>query len=446
MKKLFGTDGVRGLANKGLTPEMAMDIGMAGAYVLSKDKKAKVLIGSDTRLSSDMLEGALLAGLCAMGAEVYKAGVVPSPAMAHLVRHYKMDAGVMLSASHNPMEDNGIKFFDSKGYKLPDEVEEEIETLISKKETIPRPIGADIGRAYSLEEGLAEYENFLVSTIKGDKPLSGLKVALDCANGATYKAAPEVFARLGAEVITMYNKPDGVNINDGCGSTHLGPLQAYVKANKVDIGLAFDGDGDRVLCVDNLGEELDGDAIMAICGLNMKNKGQLKNNTIVATVMSNLGLELFCKENSITLLRTAVGDRYVLQEMLAGGFNIGGEQSGHIILSDNNSTGDGTLTGLQLASILKENAKPLSELRKVMQSLPQVLLAARGKLEGSLKDNKTIASAIQEVENKLATTGRVLVRPSGTEPVVRVMMEGQNKDEIQKLAEDLTAIIQKEMK
>ena len=447
MPKLFGTDGIRGIANKELTAEQAMKVGVAGAYVLAgqSGRKPKILIGADTRLSSDMLEAALIAGLCSIGAEVHRAGVVPSPAMAYLIRHYKLDAGIMLSASHNPMQDNGIKFFDSTGCKLSDEVEEEIERLLLNTEDIPRPIGADVGRTVLREEASADYAKFLLGSLEGETPLAGLKIALDCANGASFKVAPKVFNALGADIVVIHDAPNGVNINDNCGSTHLASLQECVKKNKADIGLAFDGDGDRVLCIDNLGEELDGDAILAICGLDMKKKGQLKNNTIVATVMSNLGLSNFCEANEINLRRTAVGDRYVLKEMQNGNFNLGGEQSGHIILSDYNSTGDGILTGLQIAAILNKSGKALSELREIMLSLPQVLLGAKGRLSGKLEDNKNISEAMQKVEEELGNKGRLLVRPSGTEPLIRVMIEGPDEALIQKMAKDLVAVIEKEL-
>jgi len=447
MPKLFGTDGIRGVANKELTAEQAMKVGVAGAYVLAGQtgRKPKILIGTDTRLSSDMLEAALIAGLCSIGAEVHKVGVVPSPAMAYLIRHYKLDAGVMLSASHNPMQDNGIKFFDSTGCKLSDEVEGKIEDILSNTEEVPRPIGADVGRTVLRKEASADYLKFLLGSLKGEKPLAGLKIAMDCANGATFEIAPEAYTKLGADIVVIHNKPNGVNINDNCGSTHLASLRECVLKSKADIGLAFDGDGDRVLCIDNMGKELDGDAILAICGLDMKNKGQLKNNTIVATVMSNLGLSNFCEANGISLHRTAVGDRYVLQEMLSGNFNLGGEQSGHVILSDYNSTGDGVLTGLQLSAILKESGKALSDLRKIVVALPQVLLGAKGRLKGKLEDNKNISKAMQKVEAELGSKGRLLVRASGTEPLIRVMIEGPNEAVIQKMAEDLVAIIEKEL-
>ncbi|MCL1987924.1 MAG: phosphoglucosamine mutase [Firmicutes bacterium] len=448
MKKLFGTDGVRGVANTELTPELAMEIGKAGAFALAGHlgRQPKILIGTDTRVSADMLEAALVAGLCSVGAEIYKAGVIPSPAMAFLVRHYKMDAGVMLSASHNPMPDNGIKFFNNLGYKLSDEVEEEIEMLVADMQKIPRPTGKGVGRSFFCENAVQDYVDFLQTTTTGN--FAGLKIGLDCANGATYQAAPLIFEKLSADIHVLHNQPTGFNINVECGSTHLESLQTYVRQNNLDIGLAFDGDGDRVLCVDDNGEELDGDAIMAICGLAMAKKGNLKNNTIVATIMSNLGLELFCKKNNLNLVRTQVGDRYVIQEMVNHNYNIGGEQSGHIIFSDYNSTGDGILTGLQILATLKESGQKLSELRKIITPLPQVLLSAklqkRSKVD--ISQNKNISAAIDEISAKLADNGRILVRASGTEPIIRVMIEGDNQPQIQQYAENLVNIIETELK
>ena len=458
MGKLFGTDGVRGVANKELTPELTMKIGRAGAYVLAGQlgRPAKILIGTDTRISADMLEAALAAGLCSVGAEVHRAGVIPSPGMAYLVRHYNMDAGVMISASHNPMPDNGIKFFDRDGYKLSDEVEEEIEALINTDNSeagikIPRPTGKEVGRCILCRDAVADYTAFLAGTLSGtSKPLEGMKVVLDCANGACCEAAPAVFAELGAETHLLHWKPDGSNINVNCGSTHLESLQAFMKANEADLGLAFDGDGDRVLCVDDRGEVMDGDAILAICGLALKKKGKLKNNTIVATVMSNMGLQIFCDKEGLKLQRTAVGDRYVIQEMIAGGHILGGEQSGHIILHDYNTTGDGILTGLHLLATLKESTgiSKMSELRKIIEALPQVLLGAklRSRITGDIRENKAIDNAIRELEERLADEGRVLVRASGTEPLIRVMIEGRDETLITQWAEDLVKVIEKELK
>ena len=452
MGKLFGTDGVRGIANLDLMPEDAMNIGRAGAFVLAgqlKKNKPRILIGSDTRISADMLAAALVAGLCSVGAEAYVAGVLPSPAMAHLVRQYKMDAGVMLSASHNPMPDNGIKFFDGKGYKLSDEMEDKIETLLVKDEgkAIPRPVGEQIGRRHDCKAAVADYVDFLVETLQGNS-LTGMKVALDCANGACHEAAIEAFRRMDAEIFPLHYKPDGTNINLDCGSTHLDSLAAFVKARPdIDLGLAFDGDGDRVLCVDERGEIMDGDAIMAVCGLALKRKGKLANDTIVATVMSNLGLQNFCDQHKISLLRADVGDRYVIQKMQEGKHQLGGEQSGHIIFHEHNTTGDGILTGLQLAAIIKESGQKMSELRKVFEALPQVLLGVKlkSRLEGDLRQNKKIDQAIRKTEELLANEGRVLIRPSGTEPLVRVMLEGRTLTQIQDLARKLANLIESEL-
>ncbi|MCL2014824.1 MAG: phosphoglucosamine mutase [Defluviitaleaceae bacterium] len=448
MEKLFGTDGVRGVANTELTPELAMQIGKAGAFALAGHlgRQPKILIGTDTRVSADMLEAALVAGLCSVGAEIYKAGVIPSPAMAFLVRKYAMDAGVMLSASHNPMPDNGIKFFNNAGYKLSDEVEEEIEKLVTENmQNIPRPVGKEVGRSFFCKNAVQDYVDFLATTTTSN--FAGLTVALDCANGATYQAAPLLFEKLGAKISVLHNEPTGFNINVNCGSTHLASLQDYVRQNGLDIGLAFDGDGDRVLCVDDTGAELDGDAIMAICGLAMSQKGQLKNGTIVATVMSNLGLEQFCQKNQLNLVRAQVGDRYVIQEMLQNGYNLGGEQSGHIIFGDYNTTGDGILTGLQILAMLKTSGQKLSELRKIMSVMPQVLLSAKLKkrTKVDISQNKNISAAIDDISQKLANKGRILVRASGTEPIIRVMLEGDNELQIQEYAEKLVGVIESEL-
>lgn len=458
MGKLFGTDGVRGTANSFLTPELTMEIGRVGAYILAgrlagqSARPPKILIGLDTRLSGDMLEAALVAGLCSVGAEVHKAGVIPSPAMAYLMRYYKMDAGVMLSASHNPMADNGIKFFDSEGFKLSDEIENEIESYLhGQGPQIPRPVGDNVGRCKLCPNAAADYITFLAGTV--NQSFDGMKVVLDCANGACSKVAPTIFKQLGADVVPIHYNPNGVNINLNCGSTHLESLMSTVCETKADIGLAFDGDGDRMLAVDDMGKAMDGDVIMAICGLALKKAGRLNNNSIVATVMSNLGLQKFCDGENIELLRTAVGDRYVIQEMKAGGYNLGGEQSGHIIFSDYNTTGDGVLTGLQLLSTLMDSKMKLSELRKIMKAMPQVLYGAKldKPLSGELRSNEKIDQAIKELEQEFAggditPTGRVLVRPSGTEPLVRVMIEGQDESVIKKQAKALVALIEKELK
>jgi len=446
MGKYFGTDGVRGVANSSLTPELAMKLGRAGAYVLTKTVTSapKVLVATDSRRSGDMLAAALAAGLCSVGARVYLAGTLPTPAVAFLVRHHDMDAGVMISASHNPMQDNGIKFFNSQGYKLADEVENEIENYVDNPKDLPRPVGPDVGIITGLDSAEEDYFAYLLSTVS-NLDLTGLNIALDCANGATSHIAPRVFETLGAKVHTISNKPDGLNINDNCGSTHMGPLSQYVKHNSAGIGLAFDGDGDRMLCVDENGEIMDGDEILAICGYDLKERGKLQGDAIVATSMSNQGLEQMCKENAITLHRTDVGDRYVLEKMLAENLILGGEQSGHIIFKSHSTSGDGILSGLMLLSIIARKRKPVSELRKVMEHFPQVLVNVR------VSDNKkhdwrkspAITNAMADIEARLAGEGRILVRPSGTEALVRVMIEGRNESEIDTMAKGLAGVIRK---
>lgn len=434
MGKLFGTDGVRGIANSELDGELAFKLGQAGAYVLTSEKhKPKILVGRDTRLSGDMLESALIAGICSVGAEAVIVGILPTPAIAYLTRQYSADAGVVISASHNPVEYNGIKFFNDQGYKLPDALENRIESIIlDKTEAIPAPTGVDIGRKVHIKNAAKDYTDYVKSTIDGD--LTGIKIVLDCANGAAYETAPAVFEALGAKVYTLYNKPDGTNINDLCGSTHPDILQNYVLEVGADVGLAFDGDADRLIAVDEHGQLVDGDMIMVICGLDMKERGKLNHNTIVATVMSNLGLDIALRKADCKCVKTTVGDRYVLEKMTEEGFNIGGEQSGHIIFLDYNTTGDGLITGLQLLRVMKRKGKTLSELAGVMQILPQVLVNARvsnEKKNGYLLD-ELIAQEILAIERKFAHNGRVLIRPSGTEPLVRVMIEGHDVLEIEK--------------
>ena len=451
MGKWFGTDGVRMVANTELTPELAFQLGRAGAYILTKEAKTapRVLVGKDSRLSGDMLEAALTAGLCSTGAQVFYAGVLPTPAVAFLVRHYKLDAGVMISASHNPMADNGIKFFNRHGYKLPDAQEAEIEGMIfamqADNDRLPRPAGKGVGTTARSEAAIEDYASYLTSTAPGLN-LSGLKVVLDCANGATSEVAPMVFTKLGAEVHTLSNKPDGTNINENCGSTHMENLQEYVKENGADIGLAFDGDGDRVLAVSNTGKMIDGDEIMAVCGLDMHERGEL--NAIVATVMSNQGLEILCREKGIELHRADVGDRYVLEKMLADDLPLGGEQSGHVIFKKFSTTGDGILTGLRLLDIMAKKKQPISELVSVMESLPQVLVNATvpNHRKPELETNPTIKLEQTKIEKLLAGNGRILVRPSGTEPVVRVMIEGRDNEQILKWAKDLANVIENQLK
>ena len=449
MARLFGTDGVRGVANTELTGDLAFRLGRAGAYVLTKEKKhaPRILVAMDTRISGDMLESALVAGICSVGAHAVVAGVIPTPAVAYLVRHYRLDAGVMISASHNPVEYNGIKFFDAQGYKLSDELEDEIEDiLMSRPEILPSPTGIGLGTKGYAEEALDDYLAFLTKTTK--ERFGGIKVALDCANGAAYKAAPLAMLDLGAQLCIIHNEPDGTNINDKCGSTHMDDLKAMVVENGADIGFAFDGDADRCLAVDEKGNLIDGDKILAICGLDMKQRGELKRDTIVGTVMSNLGLTMMGREHGIEILQTAVGDRYVLERMLADGYNIGGEQSGHVIFLDYNSTGDGVLTAIQLLSVLKRSGKKASELADVMQVLPQVLVNARvnNAKKNSYLDDEVVRKGIEELEQEFSQDGRVLIRTSGTEPLVRVMIEGKDIEKMDKAARKLASLIEERLK
>lgn len=448
MGRMFGTDGVRGIANKDLTSEMAYNLGRAGAYVLTEGAhKPKILVGKDTRISGDMLESALVAGILSVGAEAITLGVIPTPAVAHLTRKYGADAGVMISASHNPVEYNGIKFFDNKGYKLPDELEDEIQGVIeSGFEGVPSPIGGDIGKAQVEVGALDDYIDFAKETIAVN--LRGLKVALDCANGAVYKAAVRAFRELEAEVYIINDNPDGTNINEKCGSTHPEELMDYVVRKGCDVGFAFDGDADRCLAVDEKGNLVNGDFILALCGKHLKEINRLKDNTVVVTVMSNLGLDIAFKEMGINCLKTKVGDRYVLEEMIKGNYVLGGEQSGHIIFSKYNSTGDGLVTALQIASIVKKNKKPLSELCSIMKQLPQTLVNAvvPNEKKNIYLEDKEIVEEIQRIESILDGRGRVLIRPSGTEPLVRVMLEGENQEEIDKLAHNLVNMILEKVK
>ena len=443
MGRMFGTDGVRGIANKDLTSEMAYNLGRAGAYVLTEGAhKPKILVGKDTRISGDMLESALVAGILSVGAEAIILGVIPTPAVAHLTRKYGADAGVMISASHNPVEYNGIKFFDNNGYKLPDELEDEIQGVIeSGFEGVPSPIGGDIGKAQVEVGALDDYIDFAKETIAVN--LRGLKVALDCANGAVYKAAVRAFRELEAEVYIINDNPDGTNINEKCGSTHPEELMDYVVRKGCDVGFAFDGDADRCLAVDEKGNLVNGDFILALCGKHLKEINRLKDNTVVVTVMSNLGLDIAFKEMGINCLKTKVGDRYVLEEMIKGNYVLGGEQSGHIIFSKYNSTGDGLVTALQIASIVKKNKKPLSELCSIMKQLPQTLVNAvvPNEKKNIYLEDKEIVDEIQRIESILDGRGRVLIRPSGTEPLVRVMLEGENQEEINEMAHNIANLI-----
>ena len=448
MGKLFGTDGVRGIANTELTGELAYNLGRAGAYVLTKEKAhaPRILVGMDTRISGDMLESALVAGMCSVGAHAVLAGVIPTPAVAYLVRKYKFDAGVVISASHNPMEYNGIKFFNSNGYKLRDELENEIEDiLLNNMDGLPQPTGSTVGTKSLSEDAIEDYITFLTKST--NVKLNGIKVALDCANGASYKAGPIAILNLGASMCIIHNEPDGTNINANCGSTHIDDLKKFVVENGADIGFAFDGDADRCLAVDEKGNLIDGDKILAICGLNMKKKGILKNDTIVGTVMTNLGLNIMAKENGLNIEQTNVGDRYVLKRMIEKGYNLGGEQSGHIIFLDHNTTGDGILTAIQLLTVLKESGKKASELASVMEQMPQVLVNARvnNAKKNSYMDVAEIKDAIDALSAKFENEGRVLIRTSGTEPLVRVMIEGKDINVMQQEAEKLAKLIEEKL-
>ncbi|MCL1863422.1 MAG: phosphoglucosamine mutase [Defluviitaleaceae bacterium] len=452
MGKLFGTDGVRDVANTKLTPELAFQLGRAGAYVLTKKTAGapRVLLAKDSRRSGDMLEAALTAGLCSIGAQVFHAGVIPTPAVAYLVRRYNLCAGVMISASHNKMADNGIKFFNSEGFKLSDALEEEIESLIEEINTtgdnLPRPVGEGVGMINQVKEAAKDYVSYLASTVFGLN-LDGYKIALDCANGATSEVAPWIFKKLGAQVLTIHNTPDGSNINDKCGSTHIESLQAFVQAEGADIGIAFDGDGDRMFALCENGGVVDGDVTLAICGLDLKERSQLAQNTIVATVMSNQGLEIFCRANEINLYRADVGDRYVLEKMLSDNLQFGGEQSGHLIFRRHSTTGDGILAALQLVAVMSRKKMQLSELASVLETFPQVLLnaAVPNNRKHELLTNPQIQKAQSEIESAMKGEGRILIRPSGTEPVVRVMLEGRDKSKIENYAKTLVDIIQKNL-
>lgn len=444
MGRLFGTDGARGIANSELTCELAMQIGRAAAMVLIDEnkKRPRVMIGMDTRISSNMLCSAITAGLCSVGADVMQLGVVPTPAIAFLVKEYKYDAAVMITASHNPCEYNGIKIFQADGYKLPDELEEKIEEFVlDGKMEPPVKIGPDIGRIRSAEMPIFDYIRHLSSTVDCD--FSGYKIALDCANGAASVTAPDLFTELGVDCHIKSSIPNGININRDCGSTKMAGLQRFVLEYKCDAGFAFDGDADRMLAVDENGEVVDGDKIIAICAKDMKKRGVLTSDTAVVTVMSNMGFFEFCKNNGIKSEITKVGDRYVLENMKENNYKIGGEQSGHVIFFDHASTGDGQLTALQLLAVMKRTGKKLSELAAEMEVFPQVLINVRIPRIGAVdcSEDEDIKRAIDAASNKLGDEGRVLVRTSGTEPLIRVMLEGRDKAKIQILAEEIAEVI-----
>ena len=448
MGRLFGTDGARGVANSELTCELAMKIGRAAAMVLTEScaHKPKVLIGMDTRASSHMLAAAIGAGLCSVGADVLIIDVVPTPAVAFLVKEYDYDAGVMISASHNPCEYNGIKIFQGNGYKLPDELENEIEEIILDETKVPPVVlGGDVGKISFSSKAVDDYIFHLAMTADGD--FKGMKIALDCANGSASVTARALFTRLGAKCCIINETPNGTNINENCGSTHLEQLQKFVVENKCDIGFAFDGDADRLLVVDENGEVVDGDKIIAVCSKFMKENNKLKNNTAVVTVMSNMGFFKFCEKNDINCVKTKVGDRYVLEEMVKNGYIIGGEQSGHIIFLDYATTGDGQMSAIQVLNVLKSTGKKISELASEMQVYPQVLINVRVSNFGKtrLDKDEEVQLAIREASEELGDTGRVLVRVSGTEPLVRVMLEGEDYNQIKSLAESIAKVIEERL-
>ncbi len=450
MGRLFGTDGVRGIANKELTPELAFKIGQAGAYVLTSNngERPTILVGKDTRISGDILECALTAGLCSVGAKVVSAGVIPTPAIAYLVRECGFSAGVMISASHNPFEHNGIKYFSGEGYKLSDATEERIERIIlDNAEELVLPTHGDIGFCKTDTSLVDKYIEFATSTT--DVRFDGLKIAVDCANGASSVTAKRALESLGADVCVICDKPDGTNINDNCGSTHIENLSQFVKRCGADAGLAFDGDADRVLAVDENGEFVDGDKIMSICALDMKERGLLADNTVVGTVMSNLGFFKMGEKMGLNVKQTKVGDRYVLEEMLKCGHKIGGEQSGHVILLDHNTTGDGLVTGISLLSVLVRSGKKMSELAAVMQVYPQVLINAKVKNEYKKEEmymsKPEIKEMIEKLNDEFKDSGRVLIRPSGTEPLVRVMIEGTDTELITKRAKELAQLMEEKL-
>jgi phosphoglucosamine mutase len=445
MGKYFGTDGVRGVANSELTPELAFKLGRFGGYVLTKDtQRPKVLIGRDTRISGHMLEGALVAGLLSIGAEVMRLGVISTPGVAFLTKALNAEAGVMISASHNPVADNGIKFFGPDGFKLSDEQELEIEHLMDLEEdTLPRPIGAGLGHVNDYFEGGQKYLQYLKQTV--DEEFTGIHVALDCAHGATSSLATHLFADLDADISTMGASPNGLNINEGVGSTHPEALAAFLKEKGAHVGLAFDGDGDRLIAIDELGNIVDGDQIMYICGKFMKEQGRLKHSTVVSTVMSNLGFYKTLEEHDVRSTQTAVGDRYVVEEMKKGGYNLGGEQSGHIIFLDYNTTGDGLLTGLQLVNIMKVTKKPLSELANEMKKYPQKLVNVRVTDKHGVTDNEKVHNIITQVEEEMNGNGRILVRPSGTEPLVRVMAEAPTQEKCDEYVGRIVSVVEAEM-
>ena len=447
--KLFGTDGIRGKVNKfPITPEIALRVGMAAAIVLKKEHHGRnmVLIGKDTRLSGYMIESALTSGICSMGMNVTLVGPLPTPGIAFLTRALRIDAGVVISASHNPFYDNGIKFFSHDGFKLPDEIESRIEELV-KDDSLERyrAKGEDVGKAFRLDDATGRYIEYIKSTLKKGVTFEGMKVVVDCANGSAYKTTPWLLRELGADVVAINDTPNGTNINEGCGSLHMGEVIRKVRETKADMGIAHDGDADRVLICDEKGRIVDGDQIMGMCGAEMQACGTLKHAAVAATVMSNIGLEIFLKKNGITLLRTKVGDRYVVERMQREGLNLGGEQSGHIIFLDHNTTGDGPITAVQVLNLMKAKDRPLSKLAARIKLFPQVLINVAVEKRQDIRAVPEIEQAIARAEARLDGRGRVLVRPSGTEPKIRVMLEGEDQKVITRLGRDIAKVIKEKM-
>lgn len=447
MRRLFGTDGIRGVANiDPMTAEMAVKLGRAAAYFFKKHKNKighhRIVIGKDTRISGYMFEGALTAGICSMGVDVLLVGPMPTPAIAFLTRSLRGDAGIIISASHNLFEDNGIKFFSENGLKLQDEYEQEIENIIFSGEIDNlRPTGGSLGKAFRIDDAEGRYVEFVKNTIPKGIDFEGIKVTVDCANGAAYKITPTVLRELGADIMTIGDKPDGVNINLECGSLYLKRLQKGVVESGAEIGFAHDGDADRVIFVDEKGDIVDGDKVMAMCALEMKKKGILNQDTLITTVMSNMGLEIAMKEAGIKVVRTPVGDRYVLEEMIRSNCNLGGEQSGHVIFLDYNTTGDGLITALQVLTLVKKTGKTLSELASCMKTLPQKLVNIRVKEKRTLDSIPEIKEVINESEKRLDGRGRVIIRYSGTEPVLRIMVEGEKEDEIDSIVGEISEAV-----
>lgn len=446
MRRLFGTDGVRGIANEEpMTGEMAMRIGRAAAYLFRNKKgRHRIVVGKDTRLSGYMLETALASGICSMGGDVLLVGPLPTPGIAFITVDMRADAGVVISASHNPFTDNGIKIFSGDGFKLPDAMEQRIEELIfSGKLERVRPTGTEVGKAFRIDDAMGRYAVFLKHTFPEQLTLEGLKIVVDCAHGAAYRVAPTVLEELGAEVFSVGVEPDGENINLNCGSLHPELISGLVREKGADLGLTLDGDADRAVFVDHRGRVIDGDHIMAICALDMMGEGRLKKKTLVATVMSNMGLEMVIKKAGGSMVRAAVGDRYVVEEMVNGGYNLGGEQSGHIVFLDHNTTGDGMLTALQVLTVMQKKGASLAELAEVMKTFPQTQRSVRVKTKKDLSEIPPIQRLLKEYEKELGDQGRIVVRYSGTEPLLRIMIEGENEGKITRMADTMAETAQK---